>query len=80
MFVTLALAGLFAAGTPAVAEDMAAKDDQKICRRVGQTTGTRLARSTRVCKTKAEWEAFYRQSREDAREMQDTTNVRMPSN
>lgn len=55
---------LLSAATPALAENEHAEHQaekpvkaKKICRAVGEDTGTRLSR-TKICKTEAQWKAI----------------------
>jgi hypothetical protein len=65
-FLPLAVC-LAVTATPAFADDIKtnAKDDTKlVCKRV-DGTGWRLSRSTRVCKTQAQWDSESRAARDE---------------
>jgi len=76
-FTSLVLAGVLSAmpvmavhaqsasnQTPAAADEA----DKQICKKEKET-GSRLA-SKKVCRTKAEWDEFYRQQRAETEQMQ----------
>ena len=66
MLKSLIMGALLVAGTatPAGAQTSAAPEKEKlVCKRVAGT-GWRLSNSSRVCKTRAQWDALSRTNRE----------------
>ena len=61
------LSALLVASTPVQAETPAPKKEKRICKSA-PTTGTRLSR-TRVCMTRAQWNAHHRQTERDVQDM-----------
>jgi hypothetical protein len=57
-----------AAGGQAPAASAASEADKQICKKEKET-GSRLA-AKKVCRTKAEWDEFYRQQRAETEQMQ----------
>lgn len=67
-----------ASAAPVGAEEAAPPlKEKKICKSEAPT-GSRLSRR-KVCRTAAEWDAIQKQAVQDARELQDNTQNRVPS-
>lgn len=76
-FTSLVLAGLLSVVPATIAHAQsgsnqapaaAAEADKQICKKEKET-GSRLA-AKKVCRTKAEWDEFYRQQRAETEQMQ----------
>lgn len=71
MFKSLSLvAGLLLVASPISANDGVnnpPEDDKVVCKRV-QNTGWRLSKSSKVCKTRAEWRAISEETRKEFRD------------
>ncbi len=63
MLKTLVAAALLASGSAAVAAEPASSGEKMICKRIAGT-GWRLSNSSKVCKTRAQWEGLSRTNRE----------------
>ena len=54
--------------TASFAAEPADSKDKMVCKRIKETTGWRLSNSSKVCKSKKEWEAENRETQRNSRD------------